>query len=501
VRYSRLLTGLALLALVALSCYERTRALNASYWIDEGISVGIASHPLADIPGLMRQDGSPPLYYMLLHVWTELFGTRETVTHQLSLGFALLCIPAAYWAASAWGRLAGLAAAALAAFSPFLDVHAVETRMYTLVVLLGLLATGAYVRGFVGRERRHVVVFALLLAVMLYSHNWALFFAVGAGAGIAGLALVRRDAGVLRDGALAAGGTLLLYLPWVPTLLDQAEHTGAPWSTTPTARSLEEIPHALFGTDRAIWFLLLAAAVGFAVVVWRRRDEEREAGRALALTIAVSVGLAYGFAQLEPGWASRYFAVFLPPAILLLALGAARARVVGAAAVVAFAWISYNPVTPSPYFKSNAEAVANEVNRSLRPGDVVLSTQPEQVPLLRHYLVSGLVYADPLGPVPDNAITDWRDITERLREAVPPASIEPVLRRVRPGARLALVRPIVRGSFGWRAPWTRLVRQRSEEVAAALDRDRRFRAIGTYSGTTRVRSRRVGVLAVLYRRV
>lgn len=54
------MAGLALLALGSL--YLRTRALGSSFWIDEGLSVGIASHPLADIPGLLRQDGSPPLY-------------------------------------------------------------------------------------------------------------------------------------------------------------------------------------------------------------------------------------------------------------------------------------------------------------------------------------------------------------------------------------------------------------------------------------------------------
>jgi hypothetical protein len=102
--------------------------------------------------------------------------------------------------------------------------------------------------------------------------------------------------------------------------------------------------------------------------------------------------------------------------------------------------------------------------------------------------------------VSDPTYTDWRDVTDRLRAAVPPASIEPVLSRVRPGQRLALVRPIVLDDFGWRAPWTRLVRQRSEQIGSLLARDGRFRAIATYRGHTRVRSRRVGVTATLYER-
>ena len=50
----------------SLSIYVRTRELGAGFWIDEGLSVGIADRPLTDIPGVLRQDGSPPLYYVLL---------------------------------------------------------------------------------------------------------------------------------------------------------------------------------------------------------------------------------------------------------------------------------------------------------------------------------------------------------------------------------------------------------------------------------------------------
>src|SRR4051794_21682692 len=80
-------TAGVLLLLIAWSLVLRTRAIGDSYWIDEGLSVGIASHPLAQIPGLLHQDGSPPLYYVLLHGWMALFGTHESATHTLSLVF------------------------------------------------------------------------------------------------------------------------------------------------------------------------------------------------------------------------------------------------------------------------------------------------------------------------------------------------------------------------------------------------------------------------------
>src|SRR5215208_1038827 len=67
-------------ALLAISLAYKARGLGSAYWIDEGLSVGIGSHPLLDIPGLLVKDGSPPLYYMLLHVWMGWFGTSEFAT-------------------------------------------------------------------------------------------------------------------------------------------------------------------------------------------------------------------------------------------------------------------------------------------------------------------------------------------------------------------------------------------------------------------------------------
>ena len=80
------------------SAYLRTKSLGDSLWMDEGLSIGIASQPLFDIPGVLRVDGSPPLYYMLLSVWIDVFGDGPADTQGLSMFVALLTIPGGMWA-------------------------------------------------------------------------------------------------------------------------------------------------------------------------------------------------------------------------------------------------------------------------------------------------------------------------------------------------------------------------------------------------------------------
>ena len=82
----------ALLAAIGLlmagSLVLRMSGLQSGYWIDEGIAVGIASHDFSDIPSALSMDGSPPLYYLLLHGWMAVAGDGEAAARSLSLLFA-----------------------------------------------------------------------------------------------------------------------------------------------------------------------------------------------------------------------------------------------------------------------------------------------------------------------------------------------------------------------------------------------------------------------------
>src|SRR5688500_14275444 len=136
----------------------RMSGLESGYWIDEGIAVGLASHDLSDIPATLVMDGSPPLYYLLLHSWMGLVGESEAATRALSLIFALIAVPVAFWAGNAvFDRRTGVIAAAGVAACPFLTYYAQETRMYALVVVLSLLASASFALAFLHGRRGHLV--------------------------------------------------------------------------------------------------------------------------------------------------------------------------------------------------------------------------------------------------------------------------------------------------------------------------------------------------------
>jgi hypothetical protein len=470
-----------LLLLVAASLYLRTQAITAKFWIDEGLSVGIADHRLVDIPSVLRKDGSPPLYYMLLHVWNGLVGgDGEARSHALSLLFATGTIPAGWWLGRRlFGVRAGWATAALCATNPFLTYYAQETRMYALMAFLGLLSTGVFALAFAARERRAVIPFGLLGALTIYSHNWGLFLVLGLLAAFAVLWRTAPDAErrpLLRDGLLGFGTMGVLYLPWVPTLLYQAAHTGAPWSERPAVSAMVSgLLPTLGGAETA----LVIALVGIAGILTLRGNAEgsprARAALAVAVTLGVAVVLAFLASQASPAWANRYFAVFVGPLMLLAGAGLVRYGKVGLVALAVILVLWFNPHERSIRGKSDAYRVARTLQDDglIAPRDLVVAVHPEYAPVMRYYLGDGYQWADALGPVSDTRVFDWRDALARLEAAGPRRTLNRLAPLVAPGRHLVLILPILR-TARWGAPWTSEIRHRTPQWEHALDRDPRF---------------------------
>ncbi|HEX2086255.1 MAG TPA: glycosyltransferase family 39 protein [Solirubrobacteraceae bacterium] len=489
-------------ALTLVSLFLRTRALDAAFWIDEGLSVGIGSHGLLDIPGVLRQDGSPPLYYSLLHVWMQAFGNTEEATHALSVVFAVLCVPAAWWAGrSLFGPRAGWIAAVLAAINPFITFYAQETRMYALVALLGLLLAATFLRAFSDRERRHLPAFTALLVLLLYTHNWGLFLAAGTVIALAWLWRIAPPAErrpLLRDALLGYGVAGLLYAAWLPTLLFQAQHTGAPWAERPPLDALLGALGVLLGGAPTGVALLLVAGNGIAGLVRDLSPRGRRTAALLILTVAAVI-LAWLASQVSPAFSNRYFATFVGPLLLLAAVGLTHSGRLGIVCFVLVCLYWFDARTGAIETKSNVRSVAASIQTLVTAGDLVVSTHPEQLPLLAYYLPDGVRYGTSMGPVTDPRVMDWRDALERLRAAKPGPTARRMVDSLAVGEELVLVQPIIR-TAKWGAPWTALVRRRSVQWERRLDRDPRVRreAVVPVFGYDRLPK---GVRAIVYRRM
>ncbi len=456
--------------LTLLSLYLRTRQLHAGFWIDEGISVGIAHEHWTSIPHLLRQDGSPPLYYMLLGLWIRVFGDGVASTHVLSLVFGLACVPLAFFSGRAvFGRTTGFVCALLAALDPFLTYYAQETRMYELEAFLSLVVAWSYVESIVRGKRWWLPVLVLSVTLLAYSHNWGLFLCVG----LAGATLVAvRERWKLF--AVAALCVALLYVVWVPTLLFQAAHTGAPWSTRPKLHDLLFATGSVVGGDASYLALVLVGGAALVPLV-RRTSSERATILALSVLTGVTVVAAFVSSQVSPAWTARYFAVVFGPVLLLAGEGIVRARKLGFATLVALVviWAGYTMHND----KENAQGITRGVKPYLTQGELIISTHPEQTPVLRYYLGPGYRWATTLGPTPDPHVFDWRDAVSRLEAAQAKPTLDRLLATVPPGKEFVVIAPVFRDYRAWRAKWTKLVWRKAIAWNWLLEHDDHYRLV------------------------
>ena len=142
-------TAAGLLAILGVALSVRLYGLTYhSFWFDEAMSTFWAARPAGyiwQVGTTMALDKHPPLYYLLLHFWTALFGPGDFAVRTLgALIGALAVLPAFGVGASLGGLRAGAFGALFLALNPFLVWYSQEARMFmpaTTFVLVGLYGT------------------------------------------------------------------------------------------------------------------------------------------------------------------------------------------------------------------------------------------------------------------------------------------------------------------------------------------------------------------------
>jgi mannosyltransferase len=110
-----------------------------SIWIDEGISLHLATSTVGEIVANRAANIHPPLYFFLLKGWLALTGVNSWTARFLSVMASLLQVTAIYAVTQRWlGRPAARIAALLTAFSPLSVIYAQEIRAYAVLPLIYL---------------------------------------------------------------------------------------------------------------------------------------------------------------------------------------------------------------------------------------------------------------------------------------------------------------------------------------------------------------------------
>lgn len=362
------LTPVALTAVV-LRCW---RLGDRCLWFDEAFSWRLSTFGWGEVIDRAALDNHPPLYFLLLKLWTVCFGASAVAMRSLSVvAGAAACVAVYLFLGEAYrpcgsrrslppgqASWTALLAAALVAVSVLQIRWSWEVRMYSLGALLAVLSSWLLVRALHAAEGAlgRWVVYALAALAFAYTHTFALFSLAAQAVYAAGWLFVRSrghrrlslrermpfrgakgDIGACIGPWVAALVIVAGYAPWLGVLTRQHQQVREKFWIVPLSRN--SLPHAatqLFvdpmvtAGDEAGWFYAVACAVAVAALAFR----PLAADALVCLLAVVPISMAAAVSACDtPIFYPRYF-VFAQ-----LFLLAALARLVGRASGRPERWI------------------------------------------------------------------------------------------------------------------------------------------------------------------
>lgn len=360
----------------------------STYWI-------VAGNDLRDVVGTVHTTAeiTPPLSFVLSWLATRIDLTPELLRLPALIA-GIATVPVVYWLGSRTvGRGAGILAAALTAFSPFMIYYSAEARGYGLMMGLVLLSTLSMLLAVDRGQRRWWVAYALFTCAAMYTHYTSVFVLAAQF-----LWVVWAHPEARRTALVASVAAAIGFLPWASGLKGDLDSPTtvilsalAPFNLPSIKLALE---HWLLGFPYSIVapittlpgklaLLLLAGSVVVGVAgVIGARDRVRTWFAAhddrilliVALALATPIGEAlvslvgsnvFGTRNLAASW--PYVAL---AAAALVTVGNMRLRLTAAAlATIAFAIAGIKMLSPD-YDRPNYAAVAGFVEDG--PGGVVI---------------------------------------------------------------------------------------------------------------------------------
>ena len=446
--------GLGLFAVVVVVGVWLRFATTSLLWLDEALSVNIAKLPVTEIPGALKRDGAPPLYYVLLHYWIRVFGNSDAAVRSLSgLCSVLALVGLFFLVRRIWGRETAFIATGILAASAFASYYATEVRMYALVKLL-VVVLGWALKALGERPTvLRALGLGLAAAALLYTHYWSFFLFGALGSWF--VLMIFRGGSARRPGVLglaALAGAAVAFIPWLSIFTYQSAHTGTPWAKTPDLQiALTGILHfydnqgalpTAAGPSLSLLELYTVALVVlavFGVAKGRRRImvdlAGRSKGRFLAWVVFGTLVLGIVGAHLSKStFVPRYASVVFIPLVVLMAVGTqaigARWLRLAVIAVLAATLLTQGLEWRTTQ-RSQAGQVVSVLTAQAKPGDFLLFCPDQLGPaVLRELPASTGLRALAYPRLDDPHFINWVDYLDAIKSMSPKRFVKEISHRV-----------------------------------------------------------------------
>jgi mannosyltransferase len=406
----------AVAGILAVAAIVRFVRLGPGFYDDEAYSVEVARHNLGGIVRLLeRTDTHPPLSYVLVHVWMQIFGSSEAAVRTLSAAWGLGTVLVIYLLGRLlWSREVGLIAALLLALSQYNVFYAHYARMYTMMGFFAALSFYFLARLYKGPTRRVAIWYVLASATLMYTHVWGVFLVLSQTAVVIAVVALRRSAEpmrLLKRWLLLQGTLLAIWAPWLATGFRHQIQTTLHENSLPYGNLADYHPPGAHAVANAayvaanrhsiglVFVLIVGAALVTAAVRARRSGPAAETSAnprnragfveggladprlvmvAAWYLVPLSIGVVASYA-ITPVFLQRYVIGTTLPVFLIVAFAITRLPNKAVAGIALVLAVGFSARTVESYVSSLHDffrAPPEFIRTHAEPGDVVLYDEP-----------------------------------------------------------------------------------------------------------------------------
>ncbi|MGI2903490.1 glycosyltransferase family 39 protein [Tolypothrix sp. VBCCA 56010] len=194
---------------IPITTFDKYQHINSDRGVADTVNYLITSDPQ-----------HPPLYYVMVRLWAQVFGDSPIGVRSLSALISLLIFPSVYWLCLELfeSAVVGWVAMALIAVSPLQLFFAQEARQYSLWMVEILVSSAALLRAIRQENKANWAVYTLTLALGLYSHLFTVLVMIAHGIYVV-IQQQFRFTKTFFNYLLSTIAAFLMLLPWLIVLI------------------------------------------------------------------------------------------------------------------------------------------------------------------------------------------------------------------------------------------------------------------------------------------
>jgi len=375
-----------------------------SLWEDEIYSYETSSRSFTDLIS-EPLPVHPPLYFIFLKAWTNIFGTSEFSLRFPSVIFGILSVPLMYFLGSKlYDKKTGIIASALLAISPFLIYYQQEARMYALLLFLFLAASIMLLRIIINPAPIDFLAYAILLIAGLMTHYFfvlaiifhTVYFLINCK--VFSKSALFFSTSVILGAAACAPWYLSMFLDRLSTDLQYIS-----WITRPTiTAALTALSQFMFNfpvNDFLRASLAIALISIYLIFAILRKENKIAALKKESFIIIFAFALPLTFflvSYARPLWVDRYLIFAFPAFVLLISRIALEQKIKALGFVFLFIILTFN-LNAIVWGYNNVDKMqlreaAIYIQNQYQPGDTVITYRITQNTIAYYFQNIPVVY-------------------------------------------------------------------------------------------------------------